>query len=264
MPSPKFQEVPLDMLSIEVEYQRPLNPQFVAKLAREWDASLVGAITVMSHQNSLVLVDGQHRVAAAQRLGIPALVAHVIAPSRDLSVAVEGAKRFVGLNNTRALTPIDRYRAEVVAKMPPSIDIERFLSSIGWCIANTHGKHVETGLRKIQWVTRLTTAWTRDEASARQACFMLDTIASRGEALDGRVFLGVFLLLVWGTPIGGETNRLRGNDCYARMVAKCRNANTITGGGSVAGRAYASEILGVINRGKHRSRQIAIPNGAAT
>lgn len=91
-------EVDPNTLKVDHEYQAPLDEKRVDTIVRAgWDENLAQTIEVSARNGSWYVMEGQHRVVAARRLGIPRLSARV---HEGLSVEDE-ARIFVGTNTMR-------------------------------------------------------------------------------------------------------------------------------------------------------------------
>ena len=64
-----IENIPLDSLLIDTDYQRMLDADRVSRIAHNWNPDLVGIVVVNQRANErFYVVDGQHRVAAMNRL----------------------------------------------------------------------------------------------------------------------------------------------------------------------------------------------------
>ena len=109
-------------------YQRPISQDLVDDIARNWDIVAADLIVVSRRQNGdLYIVNGQHRSAAAMQAGETEVLAHVI---NGLTAKDEAILRLKG-NKRRNDTAQDRFRAQVSAADPESLDIVRIVESLG-------------------------------------------------------------------------------------------------------------------------------------
>lgn len=90
--------LPTDTLEIDKTYQRQLSPKKIGQIMEKWMPDAAGVILVSRRVGRFYVVDGQHRVAAAQRLGIPEVLCQIV---DDLDVPAE-AYRFYLCNTARA------------------------------------------------------------------------------------------------------------------------------------------------------------------
>ena len=107
--------LPLEDLLIDTDYQRNIDPDRVSRMAHAWNPDLVGIIVVNQRENGkFYVVDGQHRVAAMNRLdNYPETV--VVQLFRGLDKEEE-ALLFWKLDSVRAnLTTGAAFKARLVA-----------------------------------------------------------------------------------------------------------------------------------------------------
>jgi hypothetical protein len=124
--------VSIDKLTVDGKYQRPVAEKRVAKIIDEFDAKLLGTLELSARPNgTYAVIDGQHRYEALKKLGrkqVPALV------HKGLSVKDE-ADLFARTNMGRkALSPIQRFRAQVFAGDPQSVAISKIVTTAGFRI----------------------------------------------------------------------------------------------------------------------------------
>lgn len=122
--------IPLGELRVDPAAQRQLVPSHVARIAADFDPSLVGVIYVSKRKDGYYIVDGQHRVAAMRAAGYDktALVEAIV--FQEIDRAAE-AVRFNGLNTTKQVQAIDRFRVRVTAGDPVAVAIDGILSNAG-------------------------------------------------------------------------------------------------------------------------------------
>jgi hypothetical protein len=122
--------VRVDELVTPPEYQRILDDAWVRFLVSHYDASRMLVIVVSRRlDGTLVIVDGQHRVAALRLLGVQ--VVHAIV--HEGLTAVEEANLFEDLNRNRhAPTTFDLFRAKVAGERPDAIAITAIAADFGY------------------------------------------------------------------------------------------------------------------------------------
>lgn len=123
-------------------YQGHVNNSLVEKMAAKWDESAAGAVILnMREDNTYAVLDGQHRVLAAKKVGVTELNALVfIGKSRE-----EEAKLFVQLNTKHNVSALDRFRANLVAGGHREKNIRAAVREVGLDIAFTRGGNAKTG-----------------------------------------------------------------------------------------------------------------------
>lgn len=127
-----------DALVVDPSVQRPLRPARVNQLRKNWDPLLVGVVHVSRRPDgSRIVLDGQYRQAA------------LLLMSRDdhllccrvytgLDKTDEG-RLFRGLNNAKAVLPIEKFHVRVTEGDPTALGIKRVATKWGLRIANNTG-----------------------------------------------------------------------------------------------------------------------------
>lgn len=136
---PKYEKVPTGRLKIDPAYQRRLNVQRIEKMADDWDEQQAGAFYVSRRNDGDYVFDGQHRLAAARRLG-PQIVPTVDCLVYEGLAPADEARLFV-LKNTTTKRPVgeDIFRAKLEAGDPDAVSVVSTLNALGVEIAWTHG-----------------------------------------------------------------------------------------------------------------------------
>lgn len=117
-------------------YQRNLDVRRVEKIAAEFNADALGAITIVKRADgTLWIIDGNHRRNAAIRVGHKSL----FAIQYEGLTRAEEAGLFLELNSTKQVQPVDRFNASVLAGDPRSVAIAKSAGSHGWNIAMNSG-----------------------------------------------------------------------------------------------------------------------------
>lgn len=125
--------IPIKMLKVDHEmYQRPLQRNF-KYLLDNWESDQCDPI-VVNYRNDgyYYVIDGQHRVKAAQTLGITQIVCDVFV---GLTLEEEAGK-FVGqYNGTAKLNPIDSYRPNIIRRQIIDMLIKEICDKYGLTVA---------------------------------------------------------------------------------------------------------------------------------
>jgi hypothetical protein len=173
-------------------YQRDLDIKRVDRIAATWDRRLVGVLEVSDRGATasprFAIINGQHRWAAAARLGIAQLAATV---HTELTVEDE-AKLFFDIDaKTRALTTWDRWHARSAAGDPAVLAIERIATECGLEVTQNPGP------KNLQCCAALERIWTRSapEILADTLVLVLDIWPGETEARKAVVLEGVALVL---------------------------------------------------------------------
>lgn len=144
---PRLDWITANELTVDWRYQRKLSPSQVERIVNSFDPDHFGTLQISLRPSGVkVVLDGQHRIEAVHKLGwsntkVPCLV------HEGLTVQEEAAI-FAGSNNSKALSPIDKFRARIVAKEPKALGIQQAVEDAGFkLVLNSHNKElVESGL----------------------------------------------------------------------------------------------------------------------
>ena len=138
--------IPLKEMIVDSEYQGHVNEILVEKISKNWKDSAAGAIILnLREDNTYAVLDGQHRVLAAQKRGVTELNALVfIGKSRQ-----EEAELFVQLNFKHNVRPFDRFRANLMAGKIVEKNIVAILRELGLKLSEHPNKTNEGGVRCI-------------------------------------------------------------------------------------------------------------------
>lgn len=142
--------VALADLKVDPVYQRDLTAQFVERLADNWDVVTAGTIVVSRRPGGdLYIVDGQHRAAAAVRVG----ETHILAQVVDEPSAEEEARLRLKGNLKRTDRVFEVFRARLAANDETALAIERILAGCGTHVNMT--PTMGTGINAISAVEKL-------------------------------------------------------------------------------------------------------------
>lgn len=129
-------KVPLGQMVIG-DYQGHVHKNIVDKIVKGWDDSAAGAIILnWREDDTYAVLDGQHRVLAARKVGKTELNALVfVGKTRE-----EEARLFVQLNTKHNVSSIDRFRANLKAGEVREKTIRAALREVGLDIQMTNKK----------------------------------------------------------------------------------------------------------------------------
>lgn len=136
---PSIQLVPPARLKIDESYQRTIagkdSQAAIARYAHAWDWRLCVPLLVSQRDDGLYVIDGQHRLEAAQRRGdIPYLPCCV----SQYGSAADEAATFVAANRKRrAVSRVDTFRAALLAGDPVATAIAAELPKGSFSIARS-------------------------------------------------------------------------------------------------------------------------------
>lgn len=111
-------------------YQRALSSTHISKIVRDFDERLLGLPVVSIRDNgSVYVIDGQHRIAALEKLGIAQVDCQVL---RETTTQAE-AEMFVKVNTTKkGLNGVDKFFALLEANNPSAISCRALFERHGW------------------------------------------------------------------------------------------------------------------------------------
>lgn len=220
--------VPLDELMVDPAYQRELDERRVSRIVDEFDPALLGTLEVSVRNGRSAVFDGQHRLAALKRLRHDSVACVV---HSGLSVADE-ARLFVQLQTERkALPPLDRWRARLVAGEEQAAAIDKIVKAAGYEV--TGG----AGASAIGAVTALDRTFALDKTGdlLAQALDLLTVWKGEPKATDGALIQGLGLFV----RDHGQHPKVKSGEVIAafeevpaRMILRRAIAQTTNGGGS--------------------------------
>ena len=192
--------LPFSVLAFDPNYQRQHIPARVKALKAKWKDDAVGAITVsVRTDGKAYVIDGQHRVRAAMELGKgqQKALCHVY----TCLTVEEEARKFLELNDVRAVSPFDRYHAGIAAGDPTFVGIRDTLAEFGLHIGGGSGNGV------VRCVNKVVALYERDPESLRGVCAVLTGAwGTRGAAFEQVVFTAAGQIV---TRYNGELDRGR-------------------------------------------------------
>jgi len=144
-PEPELAWVPVAAIEVDARYQRPVGDagrRRIRAIVRGFRWPLFGALTLARRDGAegagpdgprYACLDGQHRLAAAVRLGLARVPAAVV----TLDGVAGEAGAFLAANRDRAgVTAYVRWRAELAAGEPTAAALARALAAAGWRAGN--------------------------------------------------------------------------------------------------------------------------------
>ena len=121
--------IPLDRMFLET-YQRPLNPQKVKKIAKEFDPSKLGVLMVSERPDGrYAIIDGQHRSTVLRGLGYKYARCQVV---HGWTIQEEAMAFTHQHDNTSRLTAKDRFKSGVIAEEKEKTEINYIATKNGY------------------------------------------------------------------------------------------------------------------------------------
>lgn len=239
-------------IKVDTTYQRELCLRNVRQIAREWDWSLFGRLTVGERADgSFFVCDGQHRLAAAlNRSDIQQIPCEVFQSSGP----AEEARIFLGMNTTHNIvTKIQLFKALVAVGDPVATAVQSTVNELGLTVPKKSGGNQPS---RISCVAALMRAWELDPIGAETSLRVAKKVAV-DSSITNELFRGIFTLhrklKAIGDSILNHTEKLISSG-HAAIMGSIRNHVMLMGVGGE--RAFAAGVLAVINKNKRKKIEI--------
>lgn len=133
---PYVTALPVEALFPDRSYQRDLDPARVSRMAKAYDAALVGIVEVSERADGrYAILDGQHRWALVKDVTFEQENPHIACRVHRGLTVDEEAKLYHRLNTTRKqLTGWDRWKARRGSGDPIVQEIEKACTDAGWVV----------------------------------------------------------------------------------------------------------------------------------
>ncbi|NQW80605.1 MAG: hypothetical protein HQ445_05460 [Polaromonas sp.] len=237
-----FRHLHKKLLKINAVYQRDALTSKVCDIARDWSWVGCGAIVVTYRDGTFWVVDGQHRVLAAQsRSDIAELPCLVF----ELSDIPGEAKAFLDLNTGRkAVTAIVKQKAQVVAGDETAIFVQQEIDRLGLRVSTTTSPN---SIKAVAWCTKR----AREDRDSFSLVLGLAAELSRKDSAPVRERLLDGLLFIHNRVDGGILDkrlnkRLKEKGADA-LFAAANKASAFYGNGGA--KVWGEGIVAELNRG---------------
>jgi len=142
--------VPVGEMLID-KYQGGVNQNIVDKIAAKWDDSAAGCVILNLRKNGeYAVLDGQHRVLAAQKIGVAELSALVFIDK----TYEEEARLFVQLNTKHNVSTFDRFKANLIGGNTREKTISHTVKELGLLISHDNS-HNPKAIRSVNSLYKL-------------------------------------------------------------------------------------------------------------
>lgn len=253
------EQIPAKDLTVDPSVQRTLDPKRAQRIADNFDVNAMGVVTVSRRANGVNhIVDGQHRQAVLILLGQEdeLMDCHV---HTGLTLAEE-ARMFRLLNAAKPPTVLERFLVRVQEGDPVAVDINDALDKAGWRIGSAKIDGMFAAVASIE------APYVRAQRAGENARQVVDWILQVCNAAFGRDSDGVrgeivsalgYMYLRYGSMI--DTKKLVSqmaitNGGARGLISKARQLREFVGG--TVFDSMAQIMVGLINKGRHVSRQI--------
>ncbi len=180
-PRPELTWLPVKMMSVDPTYQRTMESRVsqrqIVQIVETFRWACFGTVLAVPHEDGWRIIDGQHRVEAAKRLGIPTVPAIVVP---EASVA-EQAQIFLSTNLLRSkVNPYALFHARIAAGEQLAVDTKDLLDEAGLWVApgNVMWKDLKPG--QTLALKTIENAVTAADAPSRAA------VIAVGRAFEGK------------------------------------------------------------------------------
>ena len=191
-----FEMVDPRNIIIDHRYQRPLKNTLVATIAQSPSWELFGIPVCYKRANGMLYcADGQQRIAGVMSSEKPPKEIPVI--WFPLHALADEAEAFVRINEWRkALQPIEKHKGKIVAGDPPTLAIERAVSSAGFTIDTGVGSG-SAQARTIQAVAGVGVIYNRigEEGLLQTLVCIKDAWPDDNKAVSTHILRGVAELI---------------------------------------------------------------------
>jgi hypothetical protein len=145
----KFIKLQVEKIEIDARYQRELDQGRATAMSKHIDLDRIGVPVVSRRADGkCVVLDGQHRVKALQMAGKGAL--QILCEVHEGLSLLEEATLFLKLNGGRkAIRVYDKWRAQLVSRVPTALEIEKILSTAGLRISKASGNNCVCAISAI-------------------------------------------------------------------------------------------------------------------
>lgn len=195
----EFELVDPKKIVIDYNYQRPEKETLVAQIGKEFNWASFGTVSCYRRNNMLYAVDGQQRLKAALSLKEPPKeVPCIVFPEATVR---DEANTFLDIQiNRKSVSPFEKHKAELVARVPSALAIQRAVESVGFNISggdyNPNSVYAIRTLHYIytllgeegvvQTLTQIRDSWPGDPSATRTQILrgVADVIAEKGDKYE--------------------------------------------------------------------------------
>jgi hypothetical protein len=149
-----YAEIAVSDLDTDSRIQRPLDPNKVGTMVKNFNPDAVGTITVSRRKDrSNIIVDGQHRVEVVRR--VTGAMGSVYCRVFTGLTLLQEAMMFLALNNTTKPRYVDKYKVRVTAGDEVAIAINEIVKPYGFAVTGTVGNGNINAVAALERVYKL-------------------------------------------------------------------------------------------------------------
>lgn len=243
-----FQMIDKRIINIHPAYQRHIVPSKVLEIAKAWSWLACGVVILGQRGNELWAIDGQHRIAAANKRSDITTIPCLVFPTDSVE---QEARGFLDVNTGRKpVSGIDRFRANIASGHKTAIAVNVLLDGLGIKLRSCAIGAKE--FKSISWaMTKANENWPVFETVMHVA----SDICSDCPVSEWLVS-GLFYLQTNGMDITNKKIRERIYKVGAvRLVDSAKRASAYYAGGGA--KIWGLAMLDEINKGLHNKITIA-------
>lgn len=150
----KFERVSIANLRVDKSYQRDItgsSAKNILRIAKNFNWNRFAPVIGVRLENETVaIIDGQHRTTAAKSLGIESVPVYILDASYQ-----EAAGAFAAINGVvTSISPCDLYFARIVAEDPEALELKKVLDSANVRIVRHANGHAVGETRAVNVLFR--------------------------------------------------------------------------------------------------------------
>lgn len=187
--------IPIDQLHINPAAQRPFSIAAARAIAKKFDATKLGIISVTPRPaGGYFVIDGQHRVGGARINGRKEPFAALL---HEEMTDAEQADTFLGLNDVKLVSAVDKFRVRITRGDETPAIVARELNAYGWKVGSNAGDGWTTCIGALERLANyspellnrviriVTSAWGLERKAMRQQIVSgLGAVLKKYPALD--------------------------------------------------------------------------------
>lgn len=150
LPSGNFRVIKIADLKVDRSYQRDLDEKRVDAMAAAFDKDLMGVpVVTMRGGGDAYVVDGQHRRALAERMGVKEMLCRIVI----CKTIADEAQLFLDLNGlVKAVGAFAKFNARLTAREPVAITIAGIVEAEGLRLCPYKVEHAVTAVQCLEYV----------------------------------------------------------------------------------------------------------------
>jgi len=247
-----YKSIDKNLLIVDHSYQRDCTAKKVRLLANAWSWIGCGAIVVGNRNGEYYVIDGQHRVMAAQTRSDIDTLDCMVFETRDDVVEAQG---FVNCNIKRwKVSAIDTYRAQLKAQEPDALYLNKVLSDLDMIVSHKHA-----GPKTVGWVVTCYWMMRQSRPKFEQVMRLIKELSTENKVgVTENLARGLFYLNDKLTvDFDDKLLRERILDCTVKELDMAIRDAVVTSTVRGGSRIYAIGILNLLNKGR-RTRKFTL------